>query len=75
MFQLTRVHYDKFTNFISEIGELKIIKNMTELFDIIQLMDKNVITRLSKDYEGKLLNKIKDTFTSSRFILKKIKLL
>jgi len=27
--------------------------------DIINLIDKNSITRLSKDYESKLLNKIK----------------
>ena len=37
---------------------------MTEIFDIVQLMEKNAITRLSKDYEGKLLNKIKYSFTS-----------
>ena len=38
---------------------------MTEIFDIVQLMEKSAVTRLSKDYEGKLLNKIKDSFTSN----------
>ena len=34
-----------------------------ERLNIINLIEKNSITRLSKEYEHKLLNKIKDTFT------------
>lgn len=34
--------------------------------NIIQLIEKNSMTHLSKDYENKLLNKIKDNFTDSQ---------
>ena len=37
---------------------------MTTL-DIVKLIEKSAITRLSLDYEGKLLNKIKNNFTNS----------
>ena len=33
--------------------------------NIIQLIEKNSITRLSSDYENKLINKIKETFTDT----------
>ena len=33
-------------------------------FDIIKLIEKNSITRLNKDYENKLVNKIKNNFTN-----------
>ena len=33
-----------------------------ESLNIIQLIEKNSITRLSKDYENRLINKIKDNF-------------
>jgi regulator of replication initiation timing len=35
-------------------------------FDIVKLIEKNSMTRLSKEYEHKLLNKIKDTFTDTQ---------
>ena len=34
-----------------------------EEINVIQLIEKNSITRLSRDYENKLVNKIKETFT------------
>ena len=34
--------------------------------DIINLIDKNSITRLSKDYDNKLINKIKTSFTDTQ---------
>jgi len=37
---------------------------MTDL-NIVQLIETNPITRLSNTYQGKLLNKIKDTFTDN----------
>jgi hypothetical protein len=39
---------------------------MTETLDIVKLIEKNPITRLSQDYQSKLLNKIKDKFTDSQ---------
>ena len=36
----------------------------SETFDIIKLIEKNSITRLSKEYENKLVNKIKNNFTN-----------
>ncbi len=38
---------------------------MSENFDIIKLIEKNPITRLSADYQNKLLEKIKTVFTDS----------
>ena len=35
-------------------------------FDIVKLIEKNSMTRLSKEYEHKFLNKIKDTFTDTQ---------
>ena len=32
-------------------------------FDIVKLIEKNSMTRLSKEYQHKLLNKIKGSFT------------
>ena len=37
-----------------------------EMFDIVQLIEKNSITRLSKDYENKLINKVKEHFTENQ---------
>ena len=37
-----------------------------ETFDIVKLMEKNPITRLSKDYQNKFLTKIKETFTETQ---------
>ena len=34
--------------------------------DIVNLIDKNSITRLSKDYDNKLINKIKTSFTDTQ---------
>ena len=34
--------------------------------DIINLIDKNSITRLSKEYDNKLINKIKTSFTDTQ---------
>ena len=36
-----------------------------EQVNIIQLVEKNPITRLSKDYENRLINKVKETFSDS----------
>jgi hypothetical protein len=36
-----------------------------ETVNIIQLIEKNSITHLSKDYENKLLNKIKENFSDN----------
>jgi hypothetical protein len=35
-------------------------------FDIVSIIEKNAITRLNKDYENRLINKIKLTFTESQ---------
>lgn len=35
-------------------------------FDIVSIIEKNAITRLNKDYENRLINKIKTTFTESQ---------
>ncbi len=32
--------------------------------DIVQIIEKNPITRLSSNYQNKLLNKIKDKFSN-----------
>ena len=37
-----------------------------QTLDIVNLIDKNSITRLSKDYESKLLNKIKEIFNDNQ---------
>ena len=37
-----------------------------ESLDIVKLIEKNSITRLSKDYEHHLLNKIKEVFTDAQ---------
>ena len=37
-----------------------------ESLNIVKLIEKNSITRLSKDYEHKLLNKIKENFTDTQ---------
>ena len=34
--------------------------------DIVKLIEKNPITRLSKDYQNKLINKIKEKFTEGQ---------
>ena len=39
---------------------------MTESFDIVNLIEKNPITRLSKDYQSKLIEKIKAKFTDTQ---------
>jgi len=39
---------------------------MVETLDIVKLIEKNPITRLSQDYQNKLLNKIKDKFTDTQ---------
>jgi hypothetical protein len=39
---------------------------MAETLDIVKLIEKNPITRLSQDYQNKLLNKIKDKFTDGQ---------
>ena len=36
---------------------------MAETLDIVKLIEKNPITRLSKDYQNNLINKIKEKFT------------
>ena len=36
---------------------------MENIFDIVQLIERNPITRLNKDYQDKLLQKIKTNFT------------
>ena len=37
-----------------------------ESLDIVKLIEKNSLTRLSKDYESKLINKIKTNFTDTQ---------
>jgi len=37
-----------------------------QTLNIIQLIEKNSITRLSKDYENRLINKIKENFTENQ---------
>jgi hypothetical protein len=39
---------------------------MPEKFDIVKLIEKNPITRLSKVYQDKLINRIKSEFTESQ---------
>jgi len=39
---------------------------MQTTLDIVNLIEKNSITRLSKDYESKLLNKIKENFNDNQ---------
>ena len=38
---------------------------MTDTLDIVKLIEKNPITRLSKDYQNKLITKVKAKFTNS----------
>ena len=38
-----------------------------ESINIVQLIEKNSITRLSKDYENRLITKIKDNFTDNQY--------
>ena len=38
---------------------------MTDTLDIVKLIEKNPITRLSKDYQSKLITKVKEKFTNS----------
>ena len=35
-----------------------------KILDIVQIIEKNTISRLSSDYQNKLLNKIKDKFSN-----------
>ena len=42
------------------------ILNKMETLNIAELIDRNSLTRLSKDYESKLLNKIKNNFTDNQ---------
>ena len=37
---------------------------MAEVFDIVNLIEKNPLTCLSNDYQSKLLNKIKEQFNN-----------
>lgn len=37
-----------------------------ETLNIVELIEKNDMTRLSKDYENRLLMKIKDNFTDNQ---------
>ena len=37
-----------------------------ESLNIVKLIEKNAMTRLSKDYENKLINKIKDNFSENQ---------
>jgi hypothetical protein len=37
-----------------------------EQINIIQLVEKNPITRLSKEYENSLVNKVKDRFSDTQ---------
>jgi len=39
---------------------------MSKILDIVKLIEKNPITRLSKDYQNKLINKIKTKFTEGQ---------
>lgn len=39
---------------------------MQNKLDIVQLIERNPITRLSSNYQGKLINKIKKVFTESQ---------
>jgi hypothetical protein len=41
-------------------------KEATATLDIVKLIEKNPITRLSKDYQNRLINKIKGKFTESQ---------
>ena len=41
---------------------------MANQLDIVNLIDKNPITRLTKDYQGKLINKIKASDYSGAFL-------
>jgi len=34
-------------------------------FDIVNMLDKNTLTRLNKDYESRLIGKIKSTFSET----------
>ena len=38
---------------------------MTDTLDIVKLIEKNPITRLSKDYQSKLITKVKEKITNS----------
>lgn len=42
------------------------LSRMAAQLDIVKLIEKNPITRLSQDYQSKLLNKIKDKFTDGQ---------
>ena len=37
---------------------------MTEVIDIIQLIENNPLSKLTKPYQNRLINKVKDTFTT-----------
>ena len=37
---------------------------MTETIDIIQLIESNPVTKLTKPYQNRLINKIKDNFST-----------
>ena len=39
---------------------------MAAQLDIVKLIEKNPITRLSQDYQSSLLNKIKDKFSDTQ---------
>lgn len=42
---------------------------MTESFDIVNLIEKNPIIRLTTDYQSKLIEKIKSKFTDTQQLL------
>jgi len=48
------------------IKEATVTKEANTILDIVKLIEKNPITRLSKDYQNSLINKIKSKFTESQ---------
>lgn len=48
--------------------KLRFINNIMEkqILDIVQLIDKNPITKLSQTYQNKLLQKLQENFTNTQ---------
>jgi len=47
-----------------KLKEIILIKRMSQNINIIKLMEENPNTKLSKPYQGKLINKLKDNFST-----------
>ena len=57
---------DKQVKSMKSVKEVKAKTETSDTLDIVKLIEKNPITRLSKEYQNNLINKIKSKFNESQ---------